>query len=266
MPRVYIETMSAPQTAITVQNLALQLDGHTVLEDVSFDVMQGEFVAVLGPNGAGKTTLFRALLGLLAPASGKVLVLGKKPRRGAGEIGYTPQHRVLETDLALRVRDVVGFGLDGNRWGIGLFGRRKRDVIIEKALDEVGACHLADKQAGSLSGGEQQQMFIAQSLITNPKILLLDEPLSNLDISRAREIISVLSGICRERGVTIMLISHDINPLMQAVSRVLYLANRHGVMGSTEEVITSETLSALYSSRVEVFRAEGRVFVAGAAV
>lgn len=258
--------MSETQTAISVQNAALRLDGRTVLKDVSFDVRQGEFVAVLGPNGAGKTTLFKALLGLLAPVSGSVLVLGKTPRRGASEIGYTPQHRVLETDLALRVRDVVGFGLDGNKWGTGFLDRRKRDAAIDKALDEVGACHLADAQAGSLSGGEQQQMFIAQALITNPKILLLDEPLSNLDISRAREIISLLSGICRERGVTIMLISHDINPMLHAVSRVLYLANGHGVMGLPEEVITSETLSKLYSSNVQVFRSEGRVFVAGAEV
>ncbi|MDA8387106.1 MAG: metal ABC transporter ATP-binding protein [Nitrospiraceae bacterium] len=253
------------QTAISAENIVVELGGRTILDDVSFDVKQGEFVAVLGPNGAGKTTLFKVLLGLIAPVRGKISVLGKPPRRGAGEIGYTPQHRVLETDLALRARDVVGFGLDGNKWGIG-FGGRKRNAAIDKVLDEVGVCHLADAPVGRLSGGEQQQMFIAQALISNPGILMLDEPLSNLDISRAREIVALLAGISRNRGVSVMLISHDINPLLHSVDRVLYLAGGHGVMGAPQEVITSETLSMLYSSKVDVIRSDGRIFVAGAEI
>ncbi|MDA8165263.1 MAG: ABC transporter ATP-binding protein [Desulfobacteraceae bacterium] len=255
--------MGSAPAAIAAENLAVRVDGRTVLEDVSFEVQQGELVAVLGPNGAGKTTLFKVILGLIAPLRGKVAVLGKPPRRGASEIGYAPQHRVLETDLALRARDVVGFGLDGHKWGIG-FASRKRDAAIEKVLDEVGVCHLADAPVGRLSGGEQQQMFIAQALITNPRILMLDEPLSSLDISHAREIIALLASICRERRVTVMLISHDFNPLASVVDRVLYLASKHGVLGSPEEVITSETLSQLYHSKVEVVRSGGRIFVVGA--
>ena len=251
--------------AISAGNVSVRQDGRTILEDVSFEVKEGEFIAVLGPNGAGKTTLFKVLLGLLAPESGKVRVLGGSPRRGARDVGYTPQHRRLETDLALRARDIVGFGLDGNKWGIG-FGSRKRDAKIDKVLDEVNACGLADAPVGRLSGGEQQQMFIAQALITDPRILLLDEPLSNLDISHTQEIVALLSGICRNRGVTIMLISHDINPLFHTIDRVLYIANRHAVMGSPEEVVTGETLSALYGSKVEVVRAAGRIFVAGAEI
>ena len=255
-----------PESAvITAEDIMVELDGRTILDGVSFDVRAGEFVAVLGPNGAGKTTLFKVLLGLIAPARGKVTVLGKPPRCGAGEIGYTPQHRVLESDLALRARDVVGFGLDGNRWGIG-FGGRKRNAAIEKVLEEVGVCHLADAPVGRLSGGEQQQMFIAQALIANPRILMLDEPLSNLDISRAREIVALLSGVSRNRGVAVMLISHDINPLLHSVDRVLYLANGHGVMGTAQEVITSETLSMLYSSKIDVIRSDDRIFVVGAEI
>ena len=254
------------QKVISLENVVVRQDGRTILDNVSLEVEQGEFLAVLGPNGAGKTTLFKVLLGLIAPVSGKVFVLGKSPRRGAGVIGYTPQHRVLETDLALRARDVVGFGFDGNRWGIGFGKNRKRDAAIDKVLDEVGACGIADAPVGRLSGGEQQQMFIAQALITNPRILLLDEPLSNLDISHTREIISVLDGICSKRGVTIMLISHDINPLLHSIDLVLYIANRHAVLGSPEDVITGEPLSALYGAKIEVVRADGRIFVAGAEV
>lgn len=253
------------RSMISLEDVTVELDGRTVLDTISFDVKQGEFVSVLGPNGAGKTTLFRVLLGLIAPSRGKVIVLGGPPKRGSRDIGYTPQHRVLETDLALRVRDVAGFGLDGCKWGLG-FGGRRRDAMIDKVLDEVGACRLADVPVGRLSGGERQLMYMAQALITSPRILLLDEPLANLDISRAREIISVLHGVCRDRGVTVMLISHDINPLLHIVDRVLYIANRHAVMGAPEEVITGEALSALYGSRVEVVRSDGRIFVIGAEV
>ena len=259
------DIMPGAQTVISVENISVELNGRTILEKVSFDVKQGEFIAVLGPNGAGKTTLFKVLLGLLGPAHGKAVVLGKPPRLGAKEIGYTPQHRILETDLALRARDVVGFGLDGNKWGIG-FGSRRRNAAIDKVLEEVGVCHLADAPVGRLSGGEQQQMFIAQALITNPKILMLDEPLSNLDISHAREIVALLAGISRNRGVAVMLISHDINPLLHSVDRVLYMANGHGVLGAPKEVITSETLSMLYNSKVDVVHSGGRIFVAGADV
>ena len=256
--------MPEERPVITAEDIAVQLDGRTILDGVSFDVREREFVAVLGPNGAGKTTLFKMLLGIVSPLRGKVAVLGRPPRRGAGGIGYMPQHRVLETDLALRARDVVGFGLDGNKWGVGFLGGRRRNTAIEKVLDELGVCHLADAPVGRLSGGEQQQMFIAQALIANPEILMLDEPLSNLDISRSRQIVSLLSRVSRDRGVAVMLISHDINPLLDSVDRVLYLANGHGVMGTAREVITSETLSMLYSSKIDVIRSGGGIFVVGA--
>lgn len=250
-------------TVISLDNIVVQLSGRTILNKVSFEVKSGEFVAILGPNGAGKTTLFRLLLGLLTPAAGKVLVLGNTPRRGNSDIGYAPQNRVLETDLALRARDVVGFGLDGNKWGIG-FGSRKRDEAINKVLKEVDAYSFGDAPVGKLSGGEQQRLLIAQALITDPKILLLDEPLSNLDINHGQEIITLLADICRKRGVTVMLISHDVNPLLGSVNRVLYMANGSGLMGTPEAIITTETLSKLYNTKVEVIRANGRIFVVGA--
>ncbi len=190
-------------------------------------------------------------------------MLGNSPQKGNKDIGYAPQHRVLETDLALRARDVVGFGLDGNRWGVG-FGSRKRDAAIDAILKEVDAYQFADAPVGKLSGGEQQRLLIAQALITDPKILLLDEPLSNLDINHTQEIVLLLTDICHDRGVTVMLIAHDVNPLLPSVNRALYMANGRGLMGTPEEVITTETLSKLYDTKVEVIRTAGRVFVLGA--
>jgi zinc/manganese transport system ATP-binding protein len=253
------------EKVISLDNVTLELGGRNILNKVSFDIARGEFVAILGPNGAGKTTLFKLLLGLLKPTSGKIEVLGMSPHRGDSNIGYAPQHRVLETDLALRARDVVGFGLDGNKWGIG-FGSGARDEKINKVLKEVDAFRFADAPVGRLSGGEQQRLLIAQALITDPKILLLDEPLSNLDISHAQEIVSVLNKISRERDVTIMLVSHDINPLFSSATQVLYMANGHGVLGTPNEVITSATLSKLYGANVEVVRSGQHVFVVGAEI
>lgn len=248
---------------ITLDGVTVQLTGRTIFSNVSFSVEKGDFVAILGPNGAGKTTLFKLLLGLIKPMAGDIRVLGAVPHRGDGNIGYAPQHRVLETDLALRARDVVGFGLDGNKWGIGI-GSRKRDKVIEAVLKEVDALQFANAPVGHLSGGEQQRLLIAQALITDPKILLLDEPLSNLDISHAQEIIALLAEISKHRGVTIMLVSHDINPLLTAANRVLYMAHGHTAMGAPDEVVTSETLSKLYDTKVEVIRNGGHVFVVGA--
>ncbi len=248
---------------IALEHVCIQFGQRNILEDVSLSVNQGEFIVVLGPNGAGKTTLLKLLLGLLKPSAGAVQVFGHPPRRGSEAIGYAPQHRVLEADLALRARDVVGFGLDGNHWGIGLPSPRRR-AIIEKALLEVDACDFADAPLGQLSEGEQQRLLIAQALLTNPRLLLLDEPLANLDISHEQEIVELVARVCRVRKVAVMLVTHDINPLMPVVDRVLYMANGHATIGTPGEVITSARLTELYGSPVEVVQALGRVFVVGA--
>jgi len=248
---------------IDLEHVRIQFGRRIILEDMSLSVNQGEFVVVLGPNGAGKSTLLKLLLGLLKPSAGVVRVLGHPPRRGNNAIGYTPQHRTLEADLALRARDVVGFGLDGNRWGTG-FPSSRRDAIIDKALLEVDAFDLANAPVGQLSGGEQQRLLIAQALLTDPRLLLLDEPLANLDINHEQEIVELVSRVCRARNVAVMLVTHDINPLLPVVDRVLYMANGHIAIGSPDEVITSAKLTELYGSPVEVVQALGRVFVIGA--
>ena len=250
------------QPIIQIQDLRLQFGGRTILERIDMIINEGEFITILGPNGAGKSTLLKLLLGLYKPTSGKIQILGKPPRTGNNEIGYAPQHRTLESDLALRARDVVGFGLDGNKWGIG-FPNPQRTKKINKALEEVDMLRLSEMPVGKLSGGEQQRLLIAQALLTDPKILFLDEPLSNLDITHARSIVSLLTKITRSRTITVLLVTHDVNPLLSTIDRVVYLANGHSAIGKPEDVITSRKLSELYGSPIEVVHANGRLFVIG---
>jgi zinc/manganese transport system ATP-binding protein len=253
----------AKETVVELEQVRVQFGKRVVLENMSLAFEQGEFITILGPNGAGKSTFLKLLLGLLRPAAGTIRVLGRPPRRGNREIGYAPQRRTLETDLALRARDVVGFGLDGNRWGIALPTRRRR-ARIDQTLAEVNALAFADAPVGQLSGGEQQRLLIAQALLTDPRLLLLDEPLANLDITHGQEIVALVSEVCRARGVTVLLVSHDINPLLPVTDRVLYIAHGQSAIGTPAEVITSATLSKLYNSPVEVVQALGRLFVVGA--
>jgi len=250
------------QPVLALEHVSVRLGGRTILQDISLTVNEGEFVVILGPNGAGKSTLLKVLLGLLRPAGGAVRVLDETPRQGNQHIGYAPQHRVLEADLALRARDLVGFGLDGHRWGIGWPGK-KRHALIDQALAEVDALAFADAPVGQLSGGEQQRLLIAQALLTNPRLLLLDEPLANLDIAHQQEIVSLVARVCRTRHVAVLLVAHDINPLLGAVDRVIYIANGRIAMGTPEEVITGEMLSRLYDAPVQVVRVQDRVFVVG---
>ncbi|MBA2287000.1 MAG: ATP-binding cassette domain-containing protein [Ktedonobacteraceae bacterium] len=254
---------SVQEPIIELEHVSVQLAGRTILQDVSFTVQAGEFIVILGPNGSGKSTLLKLLLGLLRPSAGSVRILGGPPRRGNQAIGYAPQHRVLEADLALRARDLVGFGLDGHRWGTG-WPSRKRNAVIDKALDEVDATGFANAPVGQLSGGEKQRLLIAQALLTNPRLLLLDEPLASLDLTHQREIVELTEHICRARNVTALLVSHDINPLLPIVDRVIYIAHGCIAIGAPDEVITSATLSRLYGSAVEVVHALDRVFVVGA--
>jgi zinc/manganese transport system ATP-binding protein len=250
---------------IDLDQVNVQLGGRLVLQDISLTIHPGEFVVVLGPNGAGKSTLLKLLLGLVRPSAGAVQVLGRTPQRGNQAIGYAPQHRALDSELPLRARDLVGFGLDGHLWGTGLPNRDRRERI-EKALVEVDALNLADAPVGHLSGGEQQRLLIAQALLTNPRLLLLDEPLANLDLARQQEVVALVSHLNRAHGVTVLLVAHDINPLLSVTDRVLYIAHSHSCLGTPEEVITGENLSQLYGSPVEVIQAKGRFFVVGAEI
>jgi zinc/manganese transport system ATP-binding protein len=232
-------------------------------EDVSLAVAAGEFLAVLGPNGSGKTSLLRTLLGLQSVTAGRVEVLGQPPRRGNAHLGYVPQQRAFDVELPLRGRDLVGFGLDGHRWGFSLHARPTARQVDEM-LALVGAEGYANLPIGRLSGGEQQRLRIAQALIAVPHILLCDEPLLSLDLNYQQATVQLLSDWSRRRGFTVVFVTHDINPVLSAVDRVLLLASGRWALGHPDEVLTSETLSQLYGSPVDVLRLRGRVVILGA--
>jgi zinc/manganese transport system ATP-binding protein len=250
--------MTSP--AVELEHATLRIGGRTVLRDVSLAVRPGEFIGVLGPNGSGKTTLMRAVLGLCPPAAGTVRVFGHAPRRGDAAIGYLPQTRTVIPDLRMRGLDFIGSSLDGHRWGLPRHDAAARGAIAE-ALEAVGARELATRPLSEMSGGERQRLLLAQALIGHPKLLLLDEPLIMLDTRHQEVAIDVVRRICREHGVTVLFSAHELNQLIGAVDRVLYLGHGQAALGAIDEVVTAPVLSRLYGSEIEVVRAAGRIFV-----
>jgi zinc/manganese transport system ATP-binding protein len=261
-----VDRPSSEAAVVRLRGAEVAHGGRVVWSNAELEVAPGEFVVVLGPNGAGKTTLLRVLLGLQRLARGSVEVLGGPPHRGRHSIGYVPQRRTLDPDIGVRARDLVALGVDGDRWGLPLPGaaRRRRGHLVDDALDAVGARGYAHRPVGRLSGGEQQRLLLAQALVTEPRILLLDEPLASLDLRSQGVISGLVARLARERGITVILVAHDVNPLVPHVDRVVYLARGGMVSGPADEVITTETLSALYDNPVEVLRdSRGRIVVVG---
>jgi len=254
-----------PRPVISTEGVRVDLGGRTILADMAMSIEDGQLVAILGPNGAGKSTLLKVILGLVKPVAGTVSVLGQPAGRANARIGYVPQFRAIEAETTLRARDVVRFGLDGNRWGLG-WPSRARENLIDAVLEEVDGRELARAAMGELSGGERQRLLIAQALLSDPRLLLLDEPLASLDLGREQEIIALIRRVCRSRGVAVLFVTHDVNPLLSDLDGVLYLANGRSAIGRPEEVITRETLSDLYGAPVEVVKSGGRVFVVGARI
>jgi zinc/manganese transport system ATP-binding protein len=250
--------------AVSVQQATTRFGDRTLWSGLDLDIAQGEFVAVLGPNGSGKTTLLRALLGLQPPVEGRVMIVGRPARRGGGDIGYIPQQKGVPEDLPLRGRDLVGLGLDGHRFGPGLRGRRERARRVHDALESVGAVAYATAPVGRLSGGEQQRLRVAQALVGDPRVLLCDEPLLSLDLANQSVVTQLIERRRREAGTAVLFVTHEINPVLPLVDRVLYLVDGRFRVGPPDEVMTSETLSSLYRTEVEVLRVRGRLVVVGA--
>ena len=241
--------------------------GDRVLWDhLDLTVHAGEFVAVLGPNGTGKTSLLKVLLGQLALTAGTVNVAGQPVRTGSERIGYVPQHRSVERGLSMRGQDLVGLGYDGHRWGIVSLRpadrSAKRDAV-GRALHQVNGMQLAGVPVGVMSGGELQRVRIAQALATDPVLLLCDEPLLNLDPANARLVSALIDQRRREADTAVLFVTHEVNPVLQFVDRVLYLVDGRFRIGAVEEVMTSETLSELYRADIEVVKVGGRYVVVG---
>jgi zinc/manganese transport system ATP-binding protein len=249
-------------SVVSVDRLSLRFGERVLWDDLGFELEQGELLAVLGPNGTGKTSLIRILLGLLEPTSGRVEVCGLPPGKGRSRIGYVPQQRIFDRELALRGRDLVRLGLDGHRWGAGRLTAEQR-ARVDHALEEVGAAAYADGPIGRLSGGEQQRLRVAQALVSDPALLLVDEPLLSLDLAYQGIITGLLDAHRESAGTPVVFVTHDINPVLSSVTRVLYLAPGSWAIGTPDEVITSETLTRLYGTPVDVLRVRGRVVVVG---
>ena len=251
---------------VQVSDATVLLGGRAVWSGVSARVRAGEFAAVLGPNGVGKSTLVRVILGMQPVAAGTVEVLGGPPGRSRGAVGYLPQRRAFHPGLRIRGVDVVRLGLDGHRWGLPLPGRRARaaQARVEEVIGLVGASDYARRPIGQLSGGEQQRLLIAQALAPAPRLLLLDEPLDSLDLPNQSAVAALIARICREQQIAVLMVAHDVNPILGYLDQVIYLAEGGAASGSPQQVITTETLSRLYGTSVEVLRAsDGRLVVVG---
>jgi zinc/manganese transport system ATP-binding protein len=247
-------------TTLRFEDVSIRLGGRDILSAASFAVRDGEFVGMLGANGAGKTTLMRAALGLVPLASGEVRVLDEPATRGNPAIGYMPQNRGAVAGLRLTGWDVVASAAIGRRFGFARLDKATRREI-DWALDEVGARDLARRSIGELSGGERQRVLFSQALLGKPRLLLLDEPLISLDPAHQKSIVETARRICDDLKVAILFSAHELNPLVNAIDRVLYLGGGGAVIGPVEEVVTGPVLSRLYGTEIEVVRANGRYFV-----
>ena len=243
---------------LAVDGVSVTLSGREILRDVTFHINAGEFTGLIGSNGAGKTTLLRVILGLIAPSAGTVRVESGSRRQPL--IGYVPQRITLDPDMPLRARDLVALGIDGQRFGLPLPSAARRRQVDEM-LEAVDAVRFADSRVGNLSGGEQQRVLIAHALISHPRLLLLDEPLANLDIASEQEIVDLVARVAREQRIAVLISTHDMNPLLPVMDRIVYIANGRIATGTTAEVVTSESLTKLYGVHVDVIHVHDRILV-----
>ncbi|WP_253202171.1 metal ABC transporter ATP-binding protein [Subtercola sp. PAMC28395] len=247
---------------LSLHNAGLAFGGRTLWSGLDLDVRAGEFIAVIGSNGSGKTSLLKVILGQQRLSEGEASFLGEPIRRGDRQIGYVPQQRLADDGTPLRARDLVGLGLNGHRYGLPL-PSRKRSECVDSILASVGASSYANVPVSTLSGGEQQRLRIGQSLAGDPRLLLCDEPLLSLDLKYQRAVSELIDTQRRERNLGVLFVTHDINPVLDMVDRVLYLAGGAFRIGTPDEVLRSSVLTELYGSPVDVFRSHGRVVVVG---
>ncbi len=246
-------------TVLSLEKITVFRSGRMILKDVDLEIERGEFYGLIGANGVGKTTLLKVILGLIKPDGGHVSIV-TDPEDKRPILGYVPQKIQFEKEMPLRARDLVKLGLDGHKFGIGLFDKKSRK-LVDEILSAVDAVEFGDARIGELSGGQQQKILIAHGLIANPKVLLLDEPLANLDLKSQQEVINLVNQLKIERGIAILFSAHDMNPLTNVMDKVVYIANGKTATGKVSEIITSETLTGLYGYPVDVLEHNNRLIV-----
>jgi zinc/manganese transport system ATP-binding protein len=256
--------VSATDPIVELRGARLAFGERVLWDDLDLAVAPGEFIAVLGPNGSGKTSLLKTLLGQHRLEAGSATVAGSAPSAANRAVGYIPQQERHDEQVPLRGRDLVGFGVDGNHWGLGIFGQQTRRQQVDVALRQVQATEFADAPIGLLSGGEQQRLRVAQALVGDPQLLLCDEPLLSLDPANQSRVAGLIDQRRRNHRTAVLFVTHEINPVLPYVDRVLYLVDGRFKIGTPDEVMTTETLSELYGSQIEVVRVRGRLIVVGA--
>jgi zinc/manganese transport system ATP-binding protein len=248
---------------LSIQNASLAFGEKVIWQNLDLEIQQGEFIAVIGANGSGKSMLLKSILGQQELSGGKIEFLGKPGAHGNTSIGYVPQHRAVDSGLPLRVIDAVRFGLDGHRFGLPFPSLSKRRLAMQ-ALEQVDAAHLAQSPVGSLSGGEMQRVRVAQAVISHPKLVLADEPLSALDLNHQQAVSELIHQQTQRYNTSVLFVTHDVNPVIDYVDRVLYLAQGRYSIGTPDQVLQSDVLSDLYGTEIDVVRNQGRVVVLGA--
>lgn len=247
---------------LRLMSASLAFGERTLWKDLTLTIQPGEFFAVLGPNGTGKTSLLKTILGQQKLTSGSIEFLGGPVRKGLRKIGYIPQQKLIESGTPLRARDLVELGVDGHLWGppVSTPAVKKR---VDEVLAAVGATEYADVPVSMLSGGEQQRVRVGQSIAAEPKLLLCDEPLLSLDLHHQRSVSELIDAQRAAIGTAVVFVTHDVNPILPYVDRVLYLAGGNFRVGTPDEVLRSEVLSAMYGTPVDVIRSRGRLAVLG---
>ena len=262
-PRLARQSTEVTDPVLSLRGATLSFGERRLWQNLNLEVQPGEFVAVLGPNGTGKTSLLKTILGQQELSSGTIEFLGKPVTRGSGRIGYIPQQKLLEQGTPLRARDLVAFGVNGHRWGLPFNSRAVRRQV-DGILESVGATEYANVPVATLSGGEQQRVRVGQSIAGTPSLLLCDEPLISLDLHHQRQVSELIDEQRRAINTAVIFVTHDVNPILPMVDRVLYLAGGRFRVGTPDEVLRSEVLSYMYDTPVEVIRSRGRVVVLGA--
>jgi len=249
---------------LSVNRASLAFGDRTIWKNLNLKVAPGDFIAIIGANASGKSVLLKAILGQLQLQSGFIEFLGNPVGRGSRQIGYIPQHRAGDSGLPLRAKDLLRFGLDGHRYGLP-FQLGKTKARVAELLQQVGAEELANTPIGQLSGGQLQRIRVAQAVIDRPKLILADEPLSALDLKQQSLVAELINNQRVENNSAVLFVTHDVNPVLDYIDRVLYLANGKFRIGTPDEVLRSDVLSKLYGRNVDVVRNQGRIAVLGSA-